>query len=140
MSFLKGFEVASSGLTAQRTRMNITASNLANAETTETEDGGPYIRKKPSFETDPQTDYQGTFSEAVQGVDVKKISEDTKNATKTVYEPSHPDANGEGYVEKPNINVTEEMTEMISSSRSYEANATAFKTLKSMAQQALQIG
>jgi flagellar basal-body rod protein FlgC len=139
MSFLKGLEVAASGLSAQRTRLNVTSSNLANANTTRTEDGDAYIRKQPIFKAKANDKFRANFDAAVREVEVQEVVNDTRNPTKMTYKPEHPDANEEGYVEMPNVNVTEEMTEMITSSRSYEANATAFKTLKSMAQQAIQI-
>lgn len=139
MSFLKGFETSASGLHAQRTRMNVTSSNLANAETTRTAEGGPYIRKQAILEARP-LEFGAALGEAVQAVRVRGVEDDQVRPTHFVYDPGHPDARPDGYVEMPNVNVVEEMTDMITASRSYEANATAFETLKRMAMRALSIG
>lgn len=140
MSFLNGFETSASGLHAQRTRMNVTSSNLANAETTRTAEGGPYIRKQAVLEARPVGNFDATLNEAVQAVRVRAVEDDQVRPTRFVYDPGHPDAREDGYVEMPNVNVVEEMTDMITASRSYEANATAFETLKRMAMRALNIG
>lgn len=137
--------VSASGLTAQRLRMDLIADNIANVNTTRTDDGIPYRRKLAIFR-----ERSGSFSSAMaeqmsggqkagEGVEVVKIREDTK-PFKTVYRPNHPDANQDGYVEMPNINITSEMVDMISASRSYEANVTALNTSKRMAMKALEIG
>ena len=139
MSFLSGFDVAASGLSAQRSRLNVTASNLANAETTKTENGGPYLRRQVTF-TAGRTEFANALDGAVQRVNVTAVTEDTTSPTRMVFDPGHPDARPDGYVEMPNVNVVEEMTEMITASRSYEANATSFETLKKMALRALSIG
>lgn len=139
MSFLTGFDVAASGLSAQRSRLNVTASNLANAETTKTENGGPYLRRQVTF-TAGRTEFASALDGAVQRVNVTAVTEDTTSPTRMVFDPGHPDARPDGYVEMPNVNVVEEMTEMITASRSYEANATSFETLKKMALRALSIG
>ncbi|MEC9443341.1 MAG: flagellar basal body rod protein FlgC [Myxococcota bacterium] len=140
MSFLQGFEVSASGLRTQRARMNVISSNLANAETTRTANGGPYLRKQVVLRAQPMQSFDAHLEGAVHGVQVQGVQEDTQTPTQRVYDPGHPDADGAGYVELPNVNVLEEMVDMITASRSYEANATAFDTLKSMAQRALQIG
>lgn len=136
MSFFNAMNAATSGLTAQRTRLDIIAQNLANVNTTKTAEGGPYKKKMVSFETIMKETEKGLQT---QGVRISSIQED-KGAGILVYDPSHPDANADGYVEMPNINSVEEMTNMISASRAYEANITAFNTMKSMALKALEIG
>jgi flagellar basal-body rod protein FlgC len=143
MDFLISLKVSASGLTAQRTRMDIIASNLANINTTRTPEGGPYRKKSPVF----TAVIAGNLSDAsrLQVVDnlrevrVTDIVED-KREPKMVFDPSHPDANTGGYVAMPNVNLMEEMVDMISATRAYEANITAISNSKSMAQRALDIG
>ena len=133
-------EVAASGLSAERSRMNTIASNLANAKTTRTEAGGPYKRIDPVFVAQPLA--QGSFDAAernVQLVKVSEIREDTRDPMK-VYEPGHPDADPTGYVSYPNVNVVEEMVNMITASRAYEAGVSSIESVKSMAQTALGLG
>ena len=144
MDFFSSMRVSASGLDAQMKRMNTISSNIANAETTKSEAGGPYKRKDPVFAA--QTDresfgeiLQNQMDDHVQGVQVEEIHEDTK-PPRMVYNPSHPDANAEGYVAMPNVNTVEEMANMISAQRSYEANVSAMNSAKSMAQKALEIG
>lgn len=132
MSFFNSFSVSSSGLTAQRLRLDVIAENLANVNTTKTQNGGAYKKKEVTFEEILSGTGNG-------GVQVKEIYEDQSEGA-LVYNPSHPDANEQGYVEMPNVNTVEEMTNMISASRSYEANVTAFNTMKNMYAKALQIG
>lgn len=143
--FLTGMRVSSSGMAAQRMRMNTIASNIANINTTQTPEGGPYRRKDVVFEAMPDaknfgeiitsTDPAGSF----QRVQVTDVISDRK-APLLKYEPDHPDANADGYVAYPNINLMEEMTNMIQASRSYEANVTALQASKDMALSALEIG
>jgi flagellar basal-body rod protein FlgC len=134
-------EVAASGLSAERTRMNTVASNLANARTTRTEAGGPYKRLDPVFEAIGLDNERGVM--ATQGgvslVKVARIQEDTRPGM-MVYEPGHPDANASGYVEYPNVNAVEEMVNMITASRAYEAGVTSIDTVKAMGRSALDIG
>ncbi|OFZ78288.1 MAG: flagellar basal body rod protein FlgC [Bdellovibrionales bacterium RIFOXYD1_FULL_53_11] len=144
MDFFSSMRVSASGLDAQMKRMNTISSNIANAETTRSPDGGPYKRKDPLLAA--QTDrenfgeiLQNKLDEHVQGVQVVDIVEDTR-APRMVYNPSHPDANADGYVAMPNVNTVEEMANMISAQRSYEANVTSLNAAKSMAQKALEIG
>ncbi|MBC7690457.1 MAG: flagellar basal body rod protein FlgC [Methylotenera sp.] len=144
MDFFSSMRVSASGLDAQTKRMNTISSNIANAETTRTEEGGPYKRKDPMFaaETDRESFgeiLENKLDENVQGVQVQEIVEDQR-PPRMVYNPSHPDANEEGYVAMPNINTVEEMANMISAQRSYEANITAMNAAKAMAQKALEIG
>ena len=144
MDFFSSMRVSATGLDAQTKRMNTISSNIANAETTRAEGGGPYKRKDPVFAA--QTDresfgeiLQDKMDENVQGVQVTEIQEDERPA-RMVYNPQHPDANEAGYVAMPNVNTVEEMANMISAQRSYEANVTAMSAAKAMAQKALEIG
>ena len=146
MSIFSAFNVNASGMTAQRYRMDIISENVANANTTRTQDGTPYRRKVVTFEQKGAT--AKTFSSFLgqasnrydgQGVRVRKVSEDTRTQMNMVYDPSHPDADENGYVTYPNVNIVTEMTNLIDASRSYEANATAFNASKSMAMKGLEI-
>ena len=142
MSFLQGLEIAASGLRAQRTRMTVISSNLANAETTRTAAGGAYRRQQVVLRAeaiDPG-DVGSSFDDALKSAQVEAIVPDQVTPMTLVHDPGHPDADVQGYVELPNVDVLEEMVDMITTSRSYEASATAFDTLKSMAQRAIQIG
>jgi flagellar basal-body rod protein FlgC len=133
------FRVAASALSAQRLRMDIIANNVANAETTRTEAGGPYRRQQVVFMADPSPASGGTRGEVGRGVRVEAILADDTPGHR-VYDPSHPDADADGFVTYPNVNVVTEMTDMLSATRSYEANVTVFDALKNMALKALDIG
>ncbi len=143
--FFTGMRIASSGMTAQRTRLNTISSNIANINTTVTPEGGPYRRKDVVFESMPDVKNFGDIlmstdpKSEFQRVQVTDIQSDTK-APLMKYEPDHPDANPEGYVAYPNINLMEEMTNMIQASRAYEANVTALQASKDMALSSLEIG
>lgn len=143
--FGTGFRISSSGMAAQRARLNAISSNLANVNTTRTPEGGPYRKKEVVFESMPDAKNFGEILSATspdsnfQRVQVTDILSDTK-APLLKYEPNHPDANEEGYVAYPNINVMEEMTNMIQATRSYEANVQALQASKDMALSALEIG
>jgi flagellar basal-body rod protein FlgC len=144
MDFFSSMRVSASGLDAQMKRMNTISSNIANAETTRSPEGGPYKRKDPVFAA--QTDRESfgevlknALDENVQGVQVTEVAEDPR-PPRMVYNPQHPDANAEGYVAMPNVNTVEEMANMISAQRSYEANVTAMNAAKAMANKALEIG
>ena len=144
MDLFSSMRVSATGLEAQMKRMNTISSNIANAETTRTEEGTPYRREDPIFaaETDRENFSEvldNAMDENVQGVRVVDIARDEK-PPKMVYDPNHPDANADGYVAMPNVNVVEEMANMISAQRSYEANVTSMNAAKSMAQKALEIG
>ncbi len=148
MSMFTAFDISASGLTAQRYRMDIISQNVANANTTRTENGDPYVRKVVYFE-EKGIRNSDTFSHVLnsvsknyagKGVKVAKVLEDKKTPQNMVYDPSHPDADENGYVMYPNVNIITEMTNLIDASRSYEANATAFDAAKAMAQQGLNIG
>lgn len=136
------FSVTASGMEAQRLRMNVISSNLANAQTTRTESGGPYVRKDVVFSTRPVGEFNGYLRASLGdhnvGVNVDRVINDNR-PFKIAYEPSHPDADAEGYVAYPNVNTVEEMTNMITAARSYEANVTAFKAARDMANKALEI-
>ncbi len=142
MDILNSFKISSSALKAQSIRLNTISSNLANIETTSTPEGGPYKKKSVYFQSTPLSFKEQLNAQVkgnLQGVEVTKIIEDNKPAKK-VYNPSHPDADENGYVEMPNISVLEEMVDMMSATRSYQANVTAIKSAKRMALKALEIG
>ncbi|MBR5407497.1 MAG: flagellar basal body rod protein FlgC [Lachnospiraceae bacterium] len=147
MSIFKSFGVNASGMTAQRYRMDIISQNVANANTTRTEDGTPYKRKIVTFteKTNDPTTFGTIFARSRgmdigDGVKVSRVFEDNTSEMKRVYDPSHPDADEDGYVWYPNVDIVTEMTNMIDSTRAYEANATAFTASKSMAMKGLNIG
>ncbi|OGS35106.1 MAG: flagellar basal body rod protein FlgC [Elusimicrobia bacterium RIFOXYB2_FULL_49_7] len=165
MGLFSGINISASGLRAQRVKQNIIATNLANAETTRTKDGGPYKRQSVVLKENPdEFDYRQVFgpkrmegntthrhhmaipkpdfpiiTEKIgSGVQVDSIEED-KEPARLVYDPTHPDANAEGYVAMPNVNVVQEMTDMIAATRAYEANVTAMGATKGMLMKALEI-
>ena len=146
MSMFSAFNINASGLTSQRYRMDVIAENVANANTTRTEDGTPYRRKIVTFQTKGQYQpFSQVFGRSIetyvgQGVRVSRVYEDTETEMNMVYDPSHPDADENGYVTYPNVNIIQEMTDLIDASRAYEANTTAFSASKSMALQGLEIG
>jgi flagellar basal-body rod protein FlgC len=144
MSIFKSMDISSSGLAAQRLRMNILSSNLANAQTTRTPEGGPYKRKDVVFTATPQTNpfedlLQEGHNSQLREVKVTGIHEDP-NPPRRVLDPSHEDADADGYVSMPNINIMTEMVNMIAATRAYEANATAMTDAKQLAIKALEIG
>ncbi|MFO0565959.1 MAG: flagellar basal body rod protein FlgC [Polyangiaceae bacterium] len=139
LGVFSAMDVAASGLSAERTRMNTIAANMANARTTRTAAGGPYRRIDPVFEA-VLLDRGGLRGSAgVSEVRVARIVEDSRPG-QMVYEPGHPDANAQGYVEYPNVNAVEEMVNMITASRAYEAGVTSIDTIKQMARSAIDIG
>jgi flagellar basal-body rod protein FlgC len=130
------FKVSASALEAQRGRMNTIASNMANIHSTQTEAGGPYKRKDVVFSTMPiDTDK----SSAMEGVKLVQVV-DSQDPFKKIYDPAHPDADKDGFVNLPNINIMEEMVNMMMAVRAYEANVTTFNMSKSMFLKALEIG
>lgn len=143
--FLTGMRISSSGMAAQRARLNTISSNLANVETTHTPEGGPYRKKDVVFEAMPDAKNFGEILSATdpkssfQRVQVTDIISD-KKAPLMKYNPDHPDANENGYVAYPNINLMEEMANMMQASRAYEANVSALQASKDMAYSALEIG
>lgn len=142
MNILGILQVSASGLSAERTRLHTTSQNIANARTTRTDEGGPYKRKIPVFQavelpSDPFSNLMDVKLAAPTVVDVIEDQRDSE----MVYDPGHPDADpNTGLVAMPNVNLVEEMVDMITSSRSYEANVTAMSSTKSMALKALEIG
>ncbi len=141
LGVFSALEVAASGLSAERIRMNTIAGNLANARTTQVEGGGPYKRLDPVFEAVALDRERGMLSSdsGVSMVRVARIQADERPGM-MVYEPGHPDANGAGYVEYPNVNAVEEMVNMITASRAYEAGVTSIESVKQMAKSAIGIG
>ena len=147
MRMFSAFNINASGMTAQSYRMDVISENVANASTTRTEDGTPYRRKVVTFEEKGgQTSFSRVLGQAAyshgysgQGVKVNGVYQDYETEMNMVYDPSHPDADENGYVTYPNVNIVTEMTNMIDASRAYEANATAFNASKSMALQGLQL-
>ncbi|WP_320034897.1 flagellar basal body rod protein FlgC [Campylobacterota bacterium DY0563] len=149
MAFFDGYDVAVSGMSAQRTRINVVSANIANAKTTHTADGGPYKKQNVVFEEILLQENQkqsNTIDKklnespdiSLRGVGVKSIVEDDANPVMR-YEPSHPDANEEGYVAYPDINPVVEMVDLIEAMRSYEANVATFNTHKSIDNKTLDI-
>lgn len=144
MDFLTAIDVAASGLSAERTHLNIISMNLANAKTTRTPEGGPYRRRTVVKGT---TDVDAPFAKAmrdaqtreIKGVRILGIARDSR-PFKRVYEPGHPDADRDGYVLYPDINVVEEMTNMLTATRSYEASVSGMQNIKGMWNKALEIG
>ena len=140
MNFLKTLGTSASGLYAQRKRMDIIASNLANIETTRTEEGGPYRRKMVVMSTkEMDQDFDKMFNSRVKGVQIEDIVED-QAPFKKVYNPSHPDANSDGYLYKPNVDLIVESTNMLMAKRAFEANIAAIKATRQMIIKALEIG
>ena len=148
MSIFTGLNISASGMTAQQIRMDIISQNIANVDTTRTEYGTPYRRKNVVFAEKSNSRLSSfgnaltaaTKSIAGQGVKVTRIIEDTKTAMKRAYDPSHPDADENGYVTYPNVNPITEMTDLIDATRSYEANITAFNATKAMLAKGLEVG
>ena len=146
MGMFTSFDINASGMTAQRYRMDIISENIANANTTRTEDGTPYRRKVVTFEEKgSHTPFAHVLNQARDkysgsGVKVTGVYEDTWTEMNKVYDPSHPDADENGYVTYPNVDTVTEMVNLIDASHSYEANATAFESSKSIAMQGLNIG
>lgn len=145
MGLFQSFDICASGMTAQRFRMDTIAENIANVNTTRTEDGTPYRRKIVTFEEKTVTpSFSNILSNTTQfqgnGVKVASVTEDYETDFTMEYDPTHPDADENGYVYYPNVNTVTEMTNLIDSSRAYEANTTAFDAMKAMVQSGLSIG
>jgi flagellar basal-body rod protein FlgC len=139
MGFIRSFEISSSGLYVQRKRMDIIASNLANMETTRTDKGTPYRRKMIVLGAEPMEDFNTLFHLRLQAAKMEEVVEDQSPFVR-VHDPGHPDADEEGYVLKPNVELVVEMTNMLMARRVFEANVTAMKTTRQMALKALEIG
>ena len=149
MSMFAAFNISASGMTAQQLRTDVISQNIANANTTRTSDGTAYVKKSVVFTEKTVTSSGTTFADALRaanggvvgsGVKVTSIYDDTSTDMNMVYDPSHPDADENGYVTYPNVNVVQEMTDLIDASRSYEANISAFNSSKDMASKGLTIG
>lgn len=145
MGLFQSFDISASGMTAERFRTDVIAQNIANVNTTRTEDGTPYRRKVVTFAEKRMS----TFGEVLAGhqykykgtgVKVTSVRDDETSDYIMEYDPSHPDADENGYVSYPNVNIVTEMTNLIDASRAYEANTTAFEASKSMVQAGIQIG
>lgn len=143
MSFLSSLNISASALTTQRQRLDVIAENIANIDTTRTEGGGPYRRKMVVLKPNEQPNFQKVLGRKLKkakgGVQVEEIVEDQRDF-KPVYNPEHPDADENGYVLMPNVELIKETIDAMSASRSYDANVTVFNTMKLMAQKALEVG
>ncbi|MDR7813478.1 MULTISPECIES: flagellar basal body rod protein FlgC [Lacrimispora] len=147
MSFLSSMNISASAMTAQRLRLDIASENIANIDTTRTEAGGPYQRKMVVLESRNENNFRRIMMNAAGisrqqstgGVRVSQIVQDT-SPYKSVYNPDHPDADENGYVQMPNVDLLKETVDSMSAYRSYEANITAFNAIKMMASKALEIG
>lgn len=140
MDFSTTFKICGTGLAAARARLDVVASNLANANTTKTDEGGPYKKKTVSLAAEPvEGRFDSLITDALKTVKVEAVTEDP-NAVKMVYDPAHPDAGANGYVATPDINVMTEMADLITASRSFEACVTALDSTKNMALKTLDIG
>ena len=145
MAMFQSFNISASGMTAERFRTETIAENIVNINTTTTESGGPYRRKIVTFQAREVTPFSQVYSASKNaavgnGVKVTSVREDTETDFIKEYDPANPDADENGYVSYPNVNTVTEMTNLIDSTRAYEANATAFEAAKSMAQTGLSIG
>ena len=142
---IRSLDISSSAMNAQRLRMDIISQNIANSETTRTEDGTPYRRRLVVFQEQKDSgifkEYFNDANKQYAGLGVKavRIVEDPSDY-KLIYDPTHPDANDEGYVRLPNVDRLREIGDMMSATRSYEANVTAFNASKALAMKALEIG
>jgi len=136
MALFNVFDIAGSGMTAQSMRLNVTASNMANADSVTGPDGKPYRARQVVFQAKP---INASMGKGANGVVVAKVIDDP-SPMKLVYDPKNPFANADGYVSRPNVNVVEEMTNMISASRSYQANVEMMNTAKTMIQRTLTLG
>ncbi len=135
----RAFDIAASGLTAQRTRMEVVASNLANAQTTRTPEGGPYRRQEPVFRAELLSgEFGDLVGKAIRTVRVQRIAEDPSPPL-LKFEPGHPDADPRGFVAYPNVEPVQEMVNMLSATRSYEANVTLINGVRTMGRAALEI-
>lgn len=139
MNIISGIDVTAGALNAQKTRLDIVAQNIANAQTTRGPDGQPYQRKQVSFETELLRQAGAANSATLHGVRVSAITSD-QTPGQRVYDPQHPDATADGYVQMPNVNMAFEMVDLMSASRAYEANLSVVKNSRQMALRAMEIG
>ena len=137
MSLFGGLNISASALTAERLRMNVIAENIANAEATRSATGGPYRRQQVVLAERPDEALPG-FPDVGGGVQALGVQEDT-SPPRMVFDPSHPDANGEGYVQMPNVDVPAEVVDLMAATRAYEANALAFQTQRQSQERALEL-
>lgn len=141
---LSSMHISASGMSAQRTRMDVIAENIANAESTRTNEGGPYKRRQVVFQAvEDKQQFSGVFNTAFQSnkhqaVKAAYIAQD-KSPFREVYDPSHPDANAQGVVKLPNVNPVEEMVDMNAAARSFEANVTTMEAAKRMFLKSLEL-
>jgi flagellar basal-body rod protein FlgC len=143
MDLLTAIKISASGLNAQRTRLNVLSSNLANANSTRSADGeGPFKRKNPIFEEISLGSFEKHLDKAAKNLSVVRVREVVEDATpgERIYDPSHPDADTSGYVTLSNVKVVQELTDIMATSSAYEANITAIKSAKDMINAALSIG
>jgi flagellar basal-body rod protein FlgC len=138
MNLISGIDVSASALTAQKTRLDVVAQNIANAQTTRTAAGGAYQRQVVSFETELLRN-QGMDGPGLQSVRVAQVTTD-RSPGQQVYNPQHPDASADGMVTMPNVNLSQEMVDLITASRTYEANLSVVKSARQMAMRTLEIG
>ncbi len=145
MALFTGMDINASGMSAQRLRMDVISENIANANTTRTKEGGPYVRKNVILQE--KISHTNSFGDVLNrtingvstGVKAIAITNDTDTDMNLVYDPSHPDADENGYVLYPNVNIVTEMTDLIDATRSYEANTTAFEASKNIASMGLKL-
>ena len=144
MSIFGAMDISATGMTAQQLRTDVIAQNIANINTTRDQNGNVYKKKNVVFAEKDVIGFSQIFLRIAgrvgNGVKVTSIYSDTKSPVRLVYDPSHPDANEDGYVTYPNVNTVQEMTDMIDATRSYEANVTAFNATKNMILKALEMG
>lgn len=138
MDILDTLRISASGMSAQRLRLQAVASNMANARTTQTEEGGPYKRQMPVFKAEQVSRFGAMVDRKMARVEVIDIVDDDDPGP-MIYDPGHPDADAEGYVQMPNVNILEEMVDMMTTSRTYEANASVVETTYDMARKALEL-
>ncbi|KXL54495.1 flagellar basal-body rod protein FlgC [Anaerotignum neopropionicum] len=146
MAFLNAMNISASGLTAQRARLDVISENISNSNITRTESGDPYRRRMVVFEPRTQGSFQEIFNKTAfggastqRGVIVSEIVED-ESPFKSVYDPTHPDADEDGYVMMPNVDLLKETIDSMEASRAYDANVTAFNAIKAMATKGLEVG
>jgi flagellar basal-body rod protein FlgC len=140
MDLMTAMQVSAAGLSTQRTRMNVVSSNLANINTTRTPEGGPYRRKQVVVTASPVRNRFGQMlADRIREPKVLAITEDQSEFPR-VFDPTHPDADEQGYVLLPNVNLMKEMVDMLSATRAYEANTAVISSIKNMARRAIEIG
>jgi len=139
MNLLDTLQITASGLTAQRLRLQTVASNMANARTTRTEEGGPYKKQLPILQAVQDDPFGSDLEQAMSQVEIMGVVESNEPPV-MVHDPGHPDADEQGYVAYPNVNVLEEMVDLMTTARTYEANANVLEVTEGMASNALEIG